>query len=116
MSNRVDISNLVEDGKNTKQIVCIRCKSKILPPKMGSYEESEFELESMTKELVGQKETLTQFFRVDDMFDFDNLGFTNTVQNIKFLSCADCDVGPLGYHDLNTRKSYVALARVAYAE
>ena len=37
----------------------------------------------MTKEMPGQKEMLTQFFRVEDMFDFDNLGFTNTVENTK---------------------------------
>ena len=43
------------------------------------------------------------FYRVEDMFDFDNLGFTNTVGNRKFLSCADCDLGPLGYHDLTTK-------------
>ena len=59
------------------------------------------------------------------MFDFDNMGFTNTVEHIKFLSCGDCEVilcvssqkycnvqvGPLGYHNLQTKKSYLALAR-----
>jgi len=49
-----------------------------------------------------------------DMFDFDNMGFTNTVEHIKFLSCGDCEVGPLGYHNLQTRKSYLALARISY--
>ena len=28
-------------------------------------------------------EKLNEFFRVKDMFDFDNLGFTNTVDNLK---------------------------------
>ena len=62
------------------------------------------------------------------MFDFDNMGFTNTVEHIKFLSCGDCEViaqcnrlemiylqnqvGPLGYHNLQTKKSYLALARL----
>ena len=45
--------------------------------------EFQFELESMIKETVGQKEMLNQFFRVEDMFDFDNLGFTNTVDTTK---------------------------------
>jgi len=116
MGENIDTSNLVENGKNAKQIVCIRCRSKILPPKMGTYEEFQYELESMSKETVGQKEMVNQFFRVEDMFDFDNLGFTNTVDTTKFLSCADCDVGPLGYHNLTTKISYVALARVAYAD
>ena len=37
----------------------------------------------MNKETVGQKEMLKQFFRVEDMFDFDNVGFTNTVDTTK---------------------------------
>jgi len=113
--SRVDESVLVgEEGRNTRQVLCVRCKSKILPPHLGTYEECEFELESMTKETAGTKEVLTQFYRVEDMYDFDNMGFTNTVQNIKYLSCSDCEVGPLGYHNLTTKKSYVALARVAH--
>jgi len=114
MGDKIDITDLVANGKNSKQICCIRCKSKILPPQMGTYEECEYELESMCKETVGQKEKLSQFFKVADMFDFDNIGFTNTVGMTKFLSCADCDVGPLGYHDLTTKISYLSLARVAY--
>ena len=31
-------------------------------------------------------------FLWQDMFDFDNMGFTNTVEHIKFLSCGDCEV------------------------
>jgi len=116
MGDILETSSLVEHGKNAKQILCIRCKSKILPPQMGTYEESEFELESMTKDTVGQKEVLKQFFRVEDMFDFDNIGFTNTVETTKFLSCADCDVGPLGYHDLTTKISFLSLARVGYSD
>jgi len=113
---RLDISGIVLDGKNSKQIVCPRCGSKILPPKMGSYEETEFELQSMKKDTAGTAELLDQFYRVEDMFDFDNMGFTNTVEHIKFLSCGDCEVGPLGYHNLQTKKSYLALARISYKE
>ena len=49
------------------------------------------------------------FYRVEDMFDFDNVGFTNTVGTTKYLSCADCDVGPIGYHDLTTKMRYQTL-------
>jgi len=103
-----------ENGRNKCQLVCVRCKSKILPPDTGTFEEKEFELESFEKDSAGVKETVKNFFRVEDMFMFDNLGFTNTVNTTKFLSCADCDLGPIGFHDLNTRISYVALSRVAY--
>ena len=60
-------------------------------------------MESFEKDSAGVKETVKNFFRVEDMFMFDNLGFTNTVNTTKFLSCADCDLGPIGFHDLNTR-------------
>ena len=92
-----------EAGKNKCQIVCVRCQSKILPPNTGTFEEIECELDCIEKDKQGQKEIVREFFRVDDMFDFDNLGFTNTVENRKYLSCADCDLGPLGYHDLTTK-------------
>ena len=67
------------------------------------YQEKEYELESMTKDTAGEKELVKVMVEVDDMFLFDNLGFTNTVDTTKYLACADCDVGPLGYHDLNTK-------------
>jgi len=38
MGDKIDITDLVANGKNSKQICCIRCKSKILPPQMGTYE------------------------------------------------------------------------------
>ncbi|KAK9473206.1 uncharacterized protein V1510DRAFT_415413 [Dipodascopsis tothii] len=43
-----------------------------------------------------------QFWVLADFFDFDNIGFTKTTvvedgRHVKFLTCADCDRGPLGY-------------------
>ncbi|XP_023330554.1 guanine nucleotide exchange factor MSS4 homolog [Eurytemora carolleeae] len=106
-----------DEGKNMKQITCAQCKSKILPPNMGTYvSEPELELASFKTENAGQLEKLNEFFRVEDMFDFDNLGFTNTIDNLKFLSCADCNLGPIGYHDLNTKLSFIALSRVQFID
>ena len=50
------------------------------------------------------------------MFDFDNVGFSKTVDDCKFLTCADCEIGPIGYQDLKTSKCYVALCRVKHEE
>ena len=34
------------------------------------------------------------------MFDFDNVGFSRTVEDgVKYLVCADCEMGPIGYHN-----------------
>ena len=109
---------LSEDNtKNIKQLICQYCPSKILPPNMGSYEdEKEFELQIVKKSDDGvihiAKEKLSQFYRVEDMFDFDNVGFSKTVDEVKYLICADCEAGPIGFHDLSTKKSYVALSRM----
>ena len=116
---KVDILGLLseDDVKNIKQLVCPYCPSKILPPKMGSYEDTkEYELQIVKKSDEGvvhiAKEKLSQFYRVEDMFDFDNIGFSNTVDEVKYLICADCEAGPIGYHVLSTKKSYVALSRI----
>ena len=34
-------------------------------------------------------ETLTDFWLVDNMYTFENVGFSNTVGTIKYLICAD---------------------------
>jgi hypothetical protein len=47
------------------------------------FEETEFELESIKKEDEGKAEKMSRFFEVEEMFDFDNLGFTNTRDNFK---------------------------------
>lgn len=59
-----------------------------------------------------QYEKLNEFFFVENMFTFENIGFTHTIDNCKYLSCADCDAGPVGYYNMNTKHSYVALSRV----
>ncbi|XP_067913010.1 guanine nucleotide exchange factor MSS4 [Heterodontus francisci] len=52
---------------------------------------------------------------VDDMYTFENVGFTKNVNNIKYLVCADCEIGPLAGHCLDDKKSfYVALDRVQH--
>lgn len=50
------------------------------------------------------------------MYTFENIGFSNTVGNIKYLACADCELGPIGYYDTDTKVSYVALARVTHVQ
>lgn len=64
---------------------------------------------------AGDGETLKDFWIVDDMFTFENVGFSNTVDGIKYLTCADCEIGPVGYHDTKNQKEfYIAHERVKY--
>ena len=60
-------------------------------------------------------EDLKAFWLVTDMFTFDNVGFTNTVDSIKYLICADCEIGPIGWHNISDKKAfYVAVERVKH--
>lgn len=80
----------------------------------------QFFLPRMKKKTDGTSETgetLKKYWKVDDMFEFENLGFTNTVETIKYLICADCEIGPIGWHDINDKKAfYIALDRVKHAD
>ncbi|KAF8978839.1 hypothetical protein BGZ46_006101, partial [Entomortierella lignicola] len=71
-------------------------------------------IESNTEESTGQD--LQSFWRVTNMMTFENIGFSKKLPNGKqFLSCADCDTGPLGYHEQSENKEYlIALNRVRY--
>ena len=61
-----------------------------------------------------ESEIYKDYWKVDDMFNFENIGFSNTIGNYKYLICADCEMGPIGYHDLSTKRNYVALGRVKH--
>ena len=39
------------------------------------------------------------------------------VSNLKYLTCADCEIGPLGFHDPSNPKEFlIAVSRVKYEE
>lgn len=61
-----------------------------------------------------ETEALTHYWQVDDMFTFENIGFSHTLKNCKYLICADCEMGPVGYHDVTTKCCYIALKRVKH--
>uniref|UniRef100_A0A803YKN6 RAB interacting factor n=1 Tax=Meleagris gallopavo TaxID=9103 RepID=A0A803YKN6_MELGA len=60
-------------------------------------------------------DVVREHWLVRDMFSFENVGFTRDVGNVKFLVCADCEAGPIGWHCVDDKDSfYVALERVAH--
>lgn len=79
---------------------------------------SQFELPHIHKksEEDSQTELVTQCWMVSDMFHFENVGFSKTVGNFKYLTCADCELGPIGWHVLDTKLNYVAIQRVKQFE
>lgn len=74
------------------------------------------EKQEIGKSLSG--DTLTQQWLVADMFHFENVGFSKTVDDgTKYLLCADCEVGPIGWSHIDNRcEFYIAAERVQYAD
>lgn len=63
-----------------------------------------------------ETENLKHFWKVKDMFTFENIGFSNTVEMTKYLICADCEMGPVGYYDIRSKECFVALKRVKHVQ
>ncbi|XP_069163100.1 guanine nucleotide exchange factor MSS4 homolog [Procambarus clarkii] len=116
--NMADTRHLVSEGHNSQIVKCVHCDSQVLSPKSATFLNEPYPLPTPTQP-KDQPSTLTEdlneWWVVDDMFTFDNIGFSHSVGSTKYLVCADCERGPVGWHDNNTRKSYVALARVKHS-
>merc|ERR1712147_284802 len=87
----------VTNGKLNCQLTCQLCPSKVLPPSSAVLVEETKSLPAFTTDK--NAEDIELWWMVDDMFTFDNIGFSKAKDGIKYLTCADCEVGPLGYHD-----------------
>lgn len=109
-----------ENGRNSLTIGCPRCDSVILKGNVATrVDDIVFDLPPMTTTNVAassqvESEMLRRFWSVPDMFQFENVGYTNSVNGIKYLTCADCEIGPIGYQDPLTKVNYVALERVRH--
>ncbi|NXA07626.1 MSS4 factor, partial [Sapayoa aenigma] len=107
-------------GRNLRAVLCQRCGSRVLLPGAATLARRELLLPAMRKKAAaatagGGGDVLREHWLVRDMFSFENVGFTRDVGNVKFLVCADCEAGPIGWHCLDDKDSfYVALERVAH--
>lgn len=71
----------------------------------------------IAERLAAKKLNSGIYFAVSDPFDFDNVGFTKSVVSVKpihnglrYLSCADCDLAPLGVQDTRTAGNLIFLS------
>ncbi|XP_064029844.1 guanine nucleotide exchange factor MSS4 [Pogoniulus pusillus] len=109
-------------GRNLKAVLCQRCGSRVLLPGAATFARRELLLPAMRKKAAaaaagggGDGDVVREHWLVRDMFSFENVGFTRDVGNVKFLVCADCEAGPIGWHCLDDKDSfYVALERVTH--
>ena len=108
---------------NALWVVCQVCKSKILQPNVGVFTEKEAELPPLLKKeslnATTQEipvERIKEFWKIKDMFHFENIGVSKTIGTTKYLLCADCEIGPVGYHvTTNPHAFFLAVNRVVYA-
>lgn len=67
-----------------------------------------------------QLSLFTEFWLLEDIFQFDNVGVSRDVdvdgRQIKYLTCADCEIGPIGWYAADDKKAiYLCVnERVAY--
>ncbi|KIO31296.1 hypothetical protein M407DRAFT_241840 [Tulasnella calospora MUT 4182] len=131
------IQDLVTDDSSTGgqsnryKIVCPRegCRSVILLPGVAKLvEAAAVELDSpkdppppnVLAPLPSPPETMEWWLVTPNPMRFENIGFSKSVNTpggiLKMLSCADCDLGPLGYSEIRSTEFWVACSRVAYRE
>ncbi|KAG4076221.1 hypothetical protein HA402_014770 [Bradysia odoriphaga] len=124
MTDESDFPSQIDENRNKNSIYCQYCDSLMLKPKTASYMEDEFSLplmhqkkkptQSQPQPQEMETENLKHFWRVKDMFTFENIGFSNTVETAKYLICADCEMGPVGYQLIGSKECFVALKRVKH--
>ncbi|CAM2697873.1 unnamed protein product [Rotaria socialis] len=107
--------------RNTQTIVCSFCDDIILRPQTAILTNKPTLLPQMNIEKTPSSDTEKSFWLVSDMFTFENVGFSNTVNNqTKYLVCANCERGPIGFSPINPstrqleKEFYVAIDRIKY--
>ncbi|KAI5826663.1 acyl-CoA N-acyltransferase [Schizophyllum commune Tattone D] len=73
--------------------------------------------------LPAPPETTQWWLVTGSMMTFENIGFSNTIPSaekggasMKLLTCAECDLGPLGWNEVGGKEFWLAAARVAYRQ
>ncbi|CAG5096456.1 Oidioi.mRNA.OKI2018_I69.XSR.g14625.t1.cds [Oikopleura dioica] len=103
-----------KDSKLCSKIRCPVCPSLILSPDSAQLHKEMISLPKVQKD--AGEEQIDSWWLVDDMFTFDNIGFSKAATGgLKYLTCADCEIGPLGVHDPSDPKKFlIAASRVRY--
>ncbi|ORY06062.1 Mss4-like protein [Basidiobolus meristosporus CBS 931.73] len=125
-------SLVTEDGHNAYDLYCplADCRCLILRKGVGKLVDMESELPQLPElpRLLNSPEESKEapveyknkFWALSDMMSFENVGFSKTLSDtgVKYLICADCDVGPIGYHKTTQQqKDYrLVVDRVCYRE
>ncbi|XP_063700023.1 guanine nucleotide exchange factor MSS4 homolog [Culicoides brevitarsis] len=112
---------ITESNKNRNAIRCRECNSLVLNPNTADFVTQTFSLPKQHQKNTVKIDELEcedfdHFWTVKDILAFENVGFLNTVDSKKYLICADCEKGPIGYQDLTTQNIYVAFNRIKHVQ
>jgi len=74
--------------------------------------------QAAVKDPEGLETTYSWFWQIDDMLDYDNIGFCRAAEgsDFKYVTCADCEREPLGVQSLTEKQSLLSVAKVKYAD
>uniref|UniRef100_A0A0R3RLX6 U6 snRNA-associated Sm-like protein LSm3 n=1 Tax=Elaeophora elaphi TaxID=1147741 RepID=A0A0R3RLX6_9BILA len=89
----------------------MRCNCAILSPNVASFVDAKpFSLPfcRQAKNSTSISTEVINSWFVERMFDFENIGFTHTRDGVKYLVCANCEDGPVGYLCPVTKAHFVA--------
>lgn len=113
----IDASN----STNKQNVHCTRCSSLILRKNQGQFccQTFDIPLPAQSKAELQksniQSEPLSHYWVVNDIYTFENIGFTNATNQKKYLICADCEIGPLGFMNVDNQKEiFLAIERVKH--
>lgn len=98
----------MESETNLTNIRCSVCNCLILRPQLGSRRIVEVTLPGDVQS--------TEFWKIDDVYSFDNIAVSHPFEDKKLLTCAECERGVLGFIELPSNISYLAVDRVSYDE
>ena len=118
--NRAAVAVDPATQENSRKIVCPFCKkSVILLPGAATYVQKDIFLAYANAAAPTDGEVYSHFFKVTDKMSFENIGVrrsTGPGDAFRYLTCADCDMGPLGitFDADRNQVFYVAHRRVKY--
>ncbi|CDW55270.1 TPR 1 and TPR 11 and RPAP3 C and Mss4 domain cont aining protein [Trichuris trichiura] len=113
-SNRANANKNQSNEVSSGALSCPKCSSLILNAGLGKRVFMKRSLPELTLKADGgvNLQVLSEFVRVDDIYTFQNIGFSRNAGDVRYLLCADCEIGPLGIFEPKTELSFVAVERV----
>ena len=84
---------------NKTKLVCPKCSCVVFAPLKAALVANTFSHSLKALKLQDRDTIPENIYKVKDMMEFENIGFSNEKDGIKYLICADCEIGPLGWFD-----------------